>query len=249
MNIPNITIHQASFAYKEKLIFSNLNLHLPAGKWVCLLGPSGVGKSSLLKMIAGLEPNIKEGMVTSDNHATVSTQVAYMGQTDLLLPWMTVLGNATLGLKLRGEKKIKTALAQAKSLLDIVGLSHVINCYPHQLSGGMRQRVALVRTLMENKPIVLMDEPFSAVDAITRFKLHELASRLLTQQTVLFITHDPTEALRMANQIYIMQGYPATLNLIADLNTQIPRSLANPEIANLQAILFEKLTYAATLAA
>lgn len=248
MNIPHITIEHASLAYNEKLIFSDVDLVLPAGKWVCILGPSGVGKSSLLKMLAGLVAKNFSGVIKADNGVSVSQQIAYMGQTDLLLPWLTVLGNASLGCKLRGQTEDKK-IDQAKFLLELVGLGKVLDFYPHQLSGGMRQRVALVRTLMENKPIVLMDEPFSAVDAITRYKLHQLAADLLTQQTVLFITHDPTEALRLANHIYIMQGQPANLKPIADLNSQIPRSLLNPEIAHLQANLFDQLTHAANLAA
>src|SRR3990167_3228776 len=116
-----------------------------------------------------------------------------------------------------------------------------MHLYPHQLSGGMRQRVALVRTLMEEKPIILMDEPFSALDAITRYKLQALAVDLLKEKTVFFITHDPSEALRLAHIIYIMQGRPAFLKPVAHLSSAIPRELTDPETSKLQTDLFHQL--------
>src|SRR5579872_3776439 len=206
-----IKINNASLMYDEKMLFSQLHLDLPAGQWIGLLGPSGVGKSSLLRMIAGLIPT-PPGTVLTD-----SQQIAYMAQTDLLLPWLTVLENATLKLKLQTYDKDSHALAI--TLLEKVGLEHVLHLYPHQLSGGMRQRVALVRTLLENKPIILMDEPFSALDAITRYKLQALAVDLLKNKTVLFITHDPAEALRLAHEIYVMKDRPATVKQMTKLNS------------------------------
>lgn len=249
MLIPNIHIENAALAYSDEMVFSHLNIVLPAGKWIGLLGPSGVGKSSLLRLLAGLitSQETSLGAIRADNNIPVSEQVAYMAQTDLLLPWLTVLGNATLGLKLRSHKRDEYVIQidKAKSLLEKVGLGKTHHLYPQQLSGGMRQRVALVRTLMENKPIVLMDEPFSALDAITRYKLQELAVDLLKDKTVLFITHDPTEALRLANEIYIMQEYPATLKSVVQLNSAIPRKLNDPELIRLQALLFHELSQAA----
>lgn len=245
---PHLHIENASLAYNGTPVFSRLNLTLPAGKWIGLLGQSGIGKTSLLRFIAGLTHSQEEteGTIYADNHLPVNQQIAYMAQTDLLLPWLTVLSNATLGLKLRphADKMQADKLTQANSLLEKVGLSKASTLFPSQLSGGMRQRVALVRTLMEDKPIVLMDEPFSALDAITRYHLQALAVDLLKDKTVLFITHDPAEALRLAHHIYIMQGNPATLKSIAELSAPIPRSLSDPEVTYLQNLLFHELTHA-----
>jgi putative hydroxymethylpyrimidine transport system ATP-binding protein len=246
VNVPNIQIRQAALAFSGQTIFSDINIDLPAGLWLSLLGPSGIGKSSLLRMIAGLR--LKEehttGTVAADNHLPVHKQIAYMAQTDLLLPWLSVLDNATLGLRLRyhAHATQTSEIEKAHSLLTKVGLSHCLHQYPHQLSGGMRQRVALVRTLLENKPIVLMDEPFSALDAITRYKLQALAVDLLQHKTVFFITHDPTEALRLANRIYIMHGRPATLKHVTELSSQTPRTLTDPDVIRLQALLYDELS-------
>jgi putative hydroxymethylpyrimidine transport system ATP-binding protein len=250
---PSIQIQHGSLAYGEEQVFANLNLVLPAGKWVSLLGPSGVGKSSLLRMICGLTTpqETTGGSIKADNGTPVQQQIAYMAQTDLLLPWMTVLDNATLGITLRGSSRRQYAseLDKARELLDKAGLHQASHLYPRQLSGGMRQRVALVRTLMENKPVVLMDEPFSALDAITRYKLQHLAAELLKNKTVFFITHDPTEALRLSNDIYIMQGRPAVLKSVPSLTTTAPRDLTDKEVINLQALLFQQLSQAAGEAA
>lgn len=244
MVAPNIHIHNLSLSYHGDPLFFELNLSLPAGKWVALLGPSGVGKSSLLRMIAHLTTH--HGDIVADNGIPVSTQVAYMAQTDLLLPWMNVLDNTLLGFKLKNKKRKEKSEQEekAKLLLEKVGLNKSLTLYPHQLSGGMRQRVALVRTLMENKPIILMDEPFSALDAITRYKLQALAAELLKNKTVIFITHDPLEALRLANEIYVMQGRPATIKSIAELNSATPRDMSDPYIIALQTLLFAELTQA-----
>lgn len=248
MTTPNITITNASLSYANQLIFSDIHLTIPAGQWVALLGPSGIGKSSFLRLIAGLSSPQEQthADITTNNAIPLAQQVAYMAQNDLLLPWMTVLNNATLGMTLRNDAHNKQEqIARATFLLTQVGLEPVLSLYPHQLSGGMRQRVALVRTLMEDKPVVLMDEPFSALDAITRYKLQSLAAELLKDKTVLFITHDPTEALRLANVIYIMQGQPASLKCISSLTSSTPRSLSNPELTSLQTSLFDELTQAA----
>lgn len=244
MSTPNIHIKNLSLAFNGETLFSELNLFIPAGKWIALLGPSGVGKSSLLRMIANLTTH--HGSIIADNDNSVSSQVAYMAQTDLLLPWMNVLDNSLLGLKLKNHSRNDKSEQEekAKLLLDKVGLNKSLTLYPHQLSGGMRQRVALVRTLMENKPIILMDEPFSALDAITRYKLQALAAELLKNKTVIFITHDPLEALRLAHEIYVMQGRPATIKSIAALNSAIPRDINDPNVIALQSLLFTELTRA-----
>jgi putative hydroxymethylpyrimidine transport system ATP-binding protein len=235
---PSISIKQAQLVFDKKLIFHDVTLTVPAGKWVALLGKSGVGKSSLLRMMAGLLPSTH---ITVDNHIPISHQTAYMAQTDLLLPWYNVLKNVMLGSSLRAEsfELQREKRQQALLLLKKVGLDQAIHLYPQALSGGMRQRVALVRTLMEDKPIVLMDEPFSALDAITRHQLQALAVRLLKNKTVLFITHDPQEALRLADDIYILK--PNGAEHIVSLSTETPRELNHPDLLQYQSYLFQKL--------
>ena len=141
-------------------IFEGLNLTVAAGEWTCLLGASGVGKSTVLRLFAGLGEEIDlEGAIAGDGN------VALMAQDDLLLPWLTALENVLIGARLRGEVADKD---QGLSVLDRVGLGQHAHKRPGELSGGQRQRVALARTLMEDRPVVLLDEPFSALDALTR---------------------------------------------------------------------------------
>lgn len=245
---PHIHIKNATLAYKQQVIFSKLNMTLPAGKWVGLLGPSGVGKSSLLRMIAGLTTSQEtlSGEVMTNNAIPAHQQMAYMAQTDLLLPWLNVLDNVTVGFKLHHDTELdnRAYVNKAKILLEQVGLHTALHLYPAQLSGGMRQRVALVRTLMQDKPIILMDEPFSSLDAITRYKLQSLAADLLRHKTVLFVTHDPTECLRLSHDIYIMQHQPAMLKHILHLDSPTPRDLSAPDVIQHQALLFRELTLA-----
>ena len=242
--IPDVYIRKATVAYKKQIVFSQLDLHLPAGKWVALLGPSGIGKSTLLRLIAGLlnTQEIQNGEVYTNNHTALHQQIAYMHQEDLLLPWLNTLENVLVGFKLRhasahtfNEQKNK-----AMKLLEAVGLGQALYLYPHQLSGGMRQRAALVRTLMEDKPIVLMDEPFSSLDTITRYKLQNIAAKLLENKTILFVTHDPAESLRLGHEIYIMQHSPA-LKHIVSLSSATPRELNHADIIQHQGLLFQAL--------
>lgn len=184
------------------LLFAPLTLTMAAGQWTCLLGGSGVGKSTVLRLIAGLATGADfEGRITATDQADVIPRVAYMAQDDLLLPWATVRKNIALGARLRGERPDETRLDR---LLGRVGLSDHADKKPSELSGGQRQRVALARTLMEDKPIILLDEPFSALDARTRADMQDLAVELLKGRTVLLVTHDPGEAARLGHTIMVM---------------------------------------------
>lgn len=186
-------------------LFSDAEMALHEGGWTCLLGPSGVGKTTILRLLAGLETH---GVFTGE----IKTQTcSYMAQQDLLLPWLNVMGNVGLGAKLRGEEVDKQ---RARKLIDQVGLTEHAQKFPAQLSGGMRQRAALARTLMEDQQLVLLDEPFSALDAKKRADMQELAHELLDGKTVMLVTHDPAEAARLGDKNAIMDvngihGMPA----------------------------------------
>lgn len=193
---------KGSFRHGRQALFKNLDLTLEAGQWTCLLGSSGVGKSTLLKLLAGLHTGGEfTGEIRASDGQPISSRIAYMAQSDLLFPWLSVYDNVVLGQSLRGESENNE---RAHELICQVGLEAHRNKRPHQLSGGMRQRVALARTLMEDTPLVLLDEPFSALDTRTRREMQELAFRLLHNKTVLLVTHDAAEALRLSQTMLVM---------------------------------------------
>lgn len=246
MLIPSVFIKNATLAYESTLLFENINLSLPAKRSTCLLGPSGVGKSSLLRLIADLIQTSKDvkllsGSINTDDHVSLENRIAYMAQADSLLPWLSVEKNITLGARLRREK---IDLHKLHTLLQAVDLLDAKHKLPAQLSGGMRQRTALARTLYEDKPIVLMDEPFSALDIVTRLELQDLTNTLLTDRTLFLVTHDPMEALRLADCIYVMSGSPATLIEAVNIHTEKPRKPNDPELLKHYAHLLT-LLYAA----
>jgi putative hydroxymethylpyrimidine transport system ATP-binding protein len=231
-----VYVHAAHVVYNGATLFDDLDFTLPAGQWTSLLGPSGVGKTTLLRLIAGLMENGTDSTVRCDDGAPVMRRVAYMAQQDLLLPWLSALGNVLLGARLRRHAG-RFERERARHLLERVGLGDRSASLPSQLSGGQRQRVALARTLFEDRPIVLMDEPFSSLDALTRFRLQDLAVELLHGRTVLLVTHDPLEALRLSDRIHVMAGQPARLTAAAAPPGRPPRRLDDPEILALQADL------------
>jgi len=240
---PAIRLSRASLSYEGSALFDDLSLELPAGRVSVLLGASGVGKSSLLRLIAGLESVegggsvefIANGDPVSDLAAATP---AYMAQQDLLLPWLDALGNVILGQRLRSDPPDR---ARARDLLSRVGLDNYADARPAALSGGMRQRVALARTLMEARTTVLMDEPFSALDAVTRLRLQELATELLSGRTILLVTHDPMEALRLGECIFIMSGRPAQLVEVPSPAGKIPRDPADVDFLAHHAELLRRL--------
>lgn len=185
-------------------ILFDVDLDIPAGRWTCLLGKSGVGKSTVLRLILGLETGGEfTGIFRATDGQPLDGRISYMAQSDLLLPWLSVLENVCIGARLRGEPP-DTQLA--RRLLDRVGLAKYAGQKPSTLSGGMRQRAALARTLFEDRPIAFLDEPFSALDAGTRADMQELAAEVLEGRTVLLVTHDPSEAARLADQITVMSA-------------------------------------------
>ncbi len=241
-----VNVQDARLAYDDRILFDGLDLELPAGSITCLLGASGVGKSSLLRLIAGLLVANASADVSASDGLPLAGRIAYMDQRDLLLPWLNVEQNVLLGARLRSEVPDRTA---ARAYLHQVGLDGEEDARPDTLSGGMRQRAALARTLMEDRPVVLMDEPFSAVDAITRYRLQTQAVELLAGRTVLLVTHDPMEALRIGNRIHVLSGGPARLDAPLVPAGVPPRTLSAPDLAALHDDLLKRLAGGQELAA
>jgi len=184
-----------------KWLFEDIELSLFPGGWTCLLGPSGVGKTTILRLIAGLETHGKFRGTVNSGKSDQDHKCAYMAQQDLLMPWLNVMENVSLGAKLRAGYSDAN---RASELIDRVGLAEHRDKVPAELSGGMRQRAALARTLMEDQQLVLLDEPFSALDARTRAEMQEMAHGLLAGRSVLLVTHDPAEAARIGDKIMIL---------------------------------------------
>ena len=186
----------------EIQIFPRISFTMQAGSWTCMLGPSGVGKTTILRLIAGLESEIVlDGRIELKEGGRLTGQISLMSQTDNLLPWLNATENVVLGNRLRGENP---NYDKANALIEKVGLSAHRKKKPNALSGGQRQRVALARTLMEERPIVLLDEPFSALDARVRAEMQELAAQHLQGKTILLVTHDPAEAARLGESILVL---------------------------------------------
>ncbi|WP_376792376.1 ABC transporter ATP-binding protein [Thermoflexus sp.] len=195
-------------------VFEGLDLEVPPGSFTVIVGPSGCGKSTLLRLAAGLlRPAAGEVRVggLSPAEARAARRIGWMGQQPALLPWRTVEGNIRLALEVNG-RSLRPSLA-IEELIDLVGLRGFERAYPHMLSGGMQQRVALARTLAPEPQVWLMDEPFAALDALTREQLLEEVERLWQRfrATVLWVTHDLHEAARLADEVVVLAGRPAQI--------------------------------------
>ena len=221
----------------SRLLFDSLTLRIRPGEWTALLGPSGSGKSTLLRLIAGLPVAAKfEGQINADDQDGLSGRIGYMAQQDLLLDWATVRDNIELGSRLRGEACSPNRISD---IIFAVGLNDKAEKRPCELSGGQRQRVALARTLLEDRPVILLDEPFSALDARTRVDMQDLAASQLIGRTVLLVTHDPGEAVRLCNQIYLLQNN--SLVSVDALNGPFPKPVADADALALQAKLLMQI--------
>ncbi|MFE9079350.1 ABC transporter ATP-binding protein [Bacillus mobilis] len=203
-----LQFHNVSFHYDEKPIINELNASIQDKEFVSIIGPSGCGKSTLFRLITGLE-EASTGQIELTE--TKSHPVGYMPQKDMLLPWRTIIENAALPLECQGVQK-KEAQIKAKELLHKFGLQGYETKYPKDLSGGMRQRVSFIRTLLTGGEILLLDEPFSALDALTKASLQEWLFEQWKEweKTILFITHDVEEALFLSNQILVVEQQPIT---------------------------------------
>ncbi|MCF3943491.1 ABC transporter ATP-binding protein [Oceanobacillus alkalisoli] len=201
----------------------DISFSLERGEFISILGPSGCGKSTILSIIARLLQHTSGDIFIHEVPIKESKEeIGYMLQQDYLFPWKTVLQNVLLGPKIQ-KREDEAIEDRANVLLQEVGLSNVKNQYPTELSGGMRQRAALVRTLMNNPEIFLLDEPFSSLDFQTKLKLEDLVATILNQyeKTTILVTHDIGEAIAMSDRIIMMEANPGRIVKIYDVPTEL----------------------------
>lgn len=229
MQQPGLLLRDVSKSFRQARrslqVLQPLDLEVAPGEFVSLIGPSGCGKSTLFNIIAGLEqPDGGSLTIDGENAVQRTGRTGYMPQQPLLLPWRTVEENVLLGLDVRHVPR-RQALAQARELLKRFGLAEFAQSYPFALSGGMRQRVALLRTVLFNARFLLLDEPFGALDALTRLscQMWLLALWQEVHASVLFITHDVREALLLSDRIYVMSARPARIVRVVGVDLPRPR--------------------------
>lgn len=225
MSDPVISIAGLSLAYEREgrrnVILSDLDLTVARGEFLVIVGESGVGKSTVLRVLIGLAAP-SGGTVRLDTRPGCRTPMALVFQDARLLPWRRVVANVAFGLEGSGLTKAER-LAKARSMLDLVGLGDLGHRWPHQLSGGQRQRVAIARALAVDPDVLLMDEPFSALDSLTREALQDELQRIqaATGKTILFVTHDIDEAVTLADRVVVLAGSPGRLS--AEMRIDVPR--------------------------
>ncbi|WP_413737332.1 ABC transporter ATP-binding protein [Sodalis sp. RH21] len=229
MTVPKLSIQQITRRFGEMTALAPTDLDVQQGEFVCVVGPSGCGKSTLFNVISGvLAPDGGTILIDGADVTGRSGHVGYMLQKDLLLPWMTVIDNIVLGAILKGGAS-REQRAAGVALAERYGLGEFINHYPAALSGGMRQRVALMRTLAMQHDIMLLDEPFGALDSQTRLAMQQWLLTVWSEQrrTVIFVTHDIDEAIYMADRVVVMTPRPGRIQQIFTVDIARPRPLSS----------------------
>lgn len=235
-----LELDQISRAFGDRQVLDRVSFDVAPGEFVSLIGPSGAGKSTLFNIIAGLdEPD--SGELRFDG------TTAYMPQKDLLFPWRTIEANAALGLEVQGVPK-KEARARAREWFPQFGLEGFEEALPFQLSGGMRQRAALLRTVVQEKSTLLLDEPFGALDSLTRTELQTWLQGMWAEHdwTAMLITHDVREALMLSDRIVVLSPRPASVREIIDVDLPRPRGtevISSPEFGELERRILEHLQH------
>ncbi|HLS61584.1 MAG TPA: ABC transporter ATP-binding protein [Virgibacillus sp.] len=222
LTLDNISHHFFSTKGYTKAL-DQISMNVKEGEFVSILGPSGCGKSTILSIIAQvIEQTEGSVRLKHRDHHHLEDSIGYMLQQDYLFPWKTIIDNVLLGPKIK-QTNTTDLKTEGMNLLREVGLADVTHDYPDSLSGGMRQRAALVRTLITNPDILLLDEPFSALDYLTKLKLEDLVFQLLKayQKTAILVTHDIGEAISMSDRIFIMKANPGTMNKIFDVPLEL----------------------------
>jgi len=224
----------------------DVGIEIGQGEFVSIVGPSGCGKSTLFNIIAGLvKPSSGKVLLDGDQPDELLGRVGYMPQKDMLMPWRTVLDNTTLGLELNGVRK-KKAHKQALAEFERFGLAGFEKQWPAKLSGGMKQRAALLRTFLAGRELMLLDEPFGALDALTRAQMQEWLLDVWQEdrKTILFVTHDVEEAVYLSDRVYVMSGRPGKVVLCVDVKLDRPRKseiTMSPEFLALKQRLLKPL--------
>ncbi|MHA6260238.1 ABC transporter ATP-binding protein [Sporosarcina sp. CAU 1771] len=215
-----LALQNISKSYETNHVLNNVSFHVDEGEFVSIVGPSGSGKSTLFQLIGGLYPP-DDGAIMLDGHKVNNSRghISYMPQNPSLFPWRTILENVLLSSEIVAEKDTE----QAIELIEKAGLSGYESAYPHQLSGGMKQRVAFIRSLLSPQSIICLDEPFSALDEFTRFEMQEWLLSIWEdyRKSVLFITHNIDEALYLSDRILILSSKPAFIK--KEITVPFPR--------------------------
>lgn len=225
-----VSLKDVSFKYHslegEIQALNHISFTAEEGEFIGIVGPSGCGKTTILSLIAGLiKPTLGEVLVEGKSVEAPSTKVGYMLQQDYLFEWRTILQNVLIGLEIH-DKITDDSKAKAEKLLEIYGLGEFKSYYPDQLSGGMRQRVALIRTLAIDPKILLLDEPFSALDYQTRLAVSDEVSSIIRKEgkTALLVTHDISEAISMSDRVLVLSERPGTIKRSYDIELSCEES-------------------------
>ena len=238
--IPAISLRRLSKAFGDLDVLGVMDLNVGRGEFVSILGPSGCGKSTLLSILSGIEEATTGEITIHGAPLNQSGQpFAWMPQNDALLPWRTVVDNVGLGYQVAGRLSKRAAREQARLLLPAFGLEEFSRALPYQLSGGMRQRVALARTIAQGRDMLLLDEPFGALDAITRTELQLWLEQIwgVDRPTVILITHDVREAVLLSDRIYVFSDRPA--QIVAEFEVPLDRPRTIEMLAGAQATQLE----------
>jgi NitT/TauT family transport system ATP-binding protein len=250
--LPPLSLDRVSFAWPGgQQVFKELSLQVRAGEFIAILGPSGCGKSTLLNLLSGFQqPAAGSIRINGRPVRPEMPELGYVFQSPNLFPWLSALDNVRFGLRMEQRLTSAEQIERAQSYLTLVGLADAADKLPHQLSGGMQQRVSLARTLVLEPSVLLMDEPFAALDAISRNTMNEETLRLWSKlgQTTIFITHDIDEAVFLADRVVVLDPAPGGIRSIVDIDLPRPRSLAAtrrlPRFADYRNDLMDQITLA-----
>ena len=238
---PQVAMSAVSKRYGSSTILQHIDLTIAKGEFVSLIGPSGCGKSTLLKLISGLT-TATDGSIEVDGMTPVNARetISYIFQDATLLPWRTVTSNVGLGLELEHVSR-EVRKQKVQSLLDLVGLAHVAQSYPRQLSGGMKMRVSVARALATRPRLLLLDEPFGALDEMTRDRLNEELLRLKTEQnwTAVFVTHSVAEAVFLSTRVIVLAPSPGRIAQEIAITLPFPRTSATRESPQFESLVTE----------
>jgi NitT/TauT family transport system ATP-binding protein len=242
-----VELNEVCLSYRSRgdqlLALDRINLRVSAGEFLCIVGPSGCGKSTLLHLIAGLHPQTSGQILVNGNAiAGPGTDRIMIFQEHGLFPWLTVLENVEFGMKMKGIPKTERE-RKARYYLRLVHLGKFEKSYIHQLSGGMRQRVAIARALATEPDVLLMDEPFAALDAQTRDLLHDELERIWreTGRTIIFVTHNVREAVRLGDRVVLLTFRPGRVKSEFEVDLPRPRHLEDPVVASTTREILDQL--------